>query len=106
MSLPRLIGVIHLPPLAGAPRAGAMSPSEALQQAGLLAVKEAKALAELGFEALIIENFGDVPFYRDRVPPETVASMAIIAAAVRECVNIPVGINILRNDAASAIAVA
>jgi membrane complex biogenesis BtpA family protein len=103
-SLPSLVGVIHLPPLAGAP--GVSDPSQALQQAGLRAVQEAKALAQAGFEGLIIENFGDVPFYKSQVPPETIASMAIIAAAVREAVRIPVGINVLRNDGRAALAIA
>ena len=105
MRLPRLIGVIHLPPLAGAPRAGG-HPSAVLQQAGLRAVAEAQLLARAGFDGLIVENFGDAPFYKNCVPPETVASLAIIAAAVREAVRIPIGINVLRNDPRAALAIA
>lgn len=108
MKIPKLIGVIHLPPLAGSPRSTAQGelPTHSLQRAGLWAVKEAKLLAQAGFEAVMIENFGDTPFYKTAVPPETLASMAVIAAAVRETVSIPIGINILRNDARSALAVA
>ncbi len=102
---PSLIGVIHLPALAGAP--GAISPpSQALARAGLQAVQEAKILTQAGFEGLILENFGDIPFYKNSVPPETVASMAIIAAAVREVTKLPIGINVLRNDGRAALAIA
>ncbi|MEK7690963.1 MAG: BtpA/SgcQ family protein [Bdellovibrionota bacterium] len=104
---PRLIGVIHLGPLPGAPGVKNRDPAIQLDQVGTLAVREAQVLVRAGFEGLIIENFGDEPFYASRVPPETVAAMSIIAATVRETARgIPVGVNILRNDAASALAVA
>jgi membrane complex biogenesis BtpA family protein len=106
MKLPRLVGVIHLPPLAGAPCSQHYSPSELLQRAGYQAVQEAQLFAQAGFDGVILENFGDAPFYPTQVPPETVASMGIIAAAVREAVSIQVGINVLRNDARSALAIA
>jgi membrane complex biogenesis BtpA family protein len=104
--LPSLIGVLHLPALAGAPGAGRLHPAEALRIAGMRAVEEAKALAKAGFGGLILENFGDAPFYRTSVPPETIASLAVIAAAVRESVSIPLGVNVLRNDAKAALAIA
>lgn len=108
LAIPPLIGVIHLPPLAGSPRASreGVSPSQALQRAGLWAVKEARLLSEAGFQGLIVENFGDAPFYKTRCPPETVASLAVIATAVREVSSLPVGINVLRNDARAALAIA
>ena len=106
MSLPSLIGVIHLSSLAGSPGAQKKHPADALQEAGLKAVQEAKILEEAGFDGVILENFGDAPFYKNQVPPETVASVAVIAAAVREAVRFSVGINILRNDARSALAIA
>jgi membrane complex biogenesis BtpA family protein len=77
-----------------------------LARAGERALKEAQDLAKAGFEGLILENFGDVPFFKDRVGPETVASMSILAAAVKDTVRVPVGINILRNAAHDALAVA
>ncbi len=104
--LPRCIGVIHLPPLPGSPGASRFDPASALERAGLLAVTEARALEKAGFEGIIIENFGDAPFYRSEVPPETVVAMSVISAAVREATRLPIGINILRNDARSALAVA
>ena len=104
--LPKLIGVIHLPPLPGSPGASAMHPTEALQRAGIQAVNEAKILMKNGFDGIIIENFGDAPFYKTQVKPETIASFAVIAAAVRETTKLPIGINVLRNDASAALAIA
>ncbi len=106
MKLPRLIGVVHLPPLPGSPGAFQQQPAEALQNAGLRAVREAQLFAKAGYDGIILENFGDTPFYKTQVPPETIASMAIIAAAVRETVEVQIGINVLRNDARSALAIA
>jgi len=103
---PRLIAVIHLPPLPGAPGAFGEDPAAVIQEAGIRAVREAQALEKLGFDALILENFGDTPFYKSSVPPETTAAMSVIASAVRESVRIPLGINVLRNDARAAIAIA
>lgn len=100
-------GVIHLPALPGAPGSHEFAPAEALHRAGMLAVQEAQVLARAGFAGLVLENFGDVPFYRDRVPPETIAAMAVIAGAVREVApRLKLGINVLRNDARAALAIA
>jgi len=70
------------------------------------AVRDAEHLAHAGFDAVLIENFGDVPFYRDAVPPETIASMAVLGDAVRRASGLPLGINVLRNDALAALAIA
>ena len=104
--LPRLIGVIHLPALVGAPGSYGQLPVETLHAAGMLAVKEAQVLEQAGFQGIILENFGDIPFYKDHVPPETIACLSVIAAAVREAVSIPIGLNFLRNDGSAALAVA
>lgn len=69
------------------------------------AAEDARVLVDTGFPALIVENFGDVPFYADDVPPETVAAMTLAVAAVTET-GVPVGVNILRNDALAALGVA
>jgi membrane complex biogenesis BtpA family protein len=69
------------------------------------AAEDATVLTDAGFPALIVENFGDVPFRADQVAPETVAAMTL---AVREVVStgVTVGVNVLRNDALSALGVA
>ncbi|HOX56127.1 MAG TPA: BtpA/SgcQ family protein [Candidatus Paceibacterota bacterium] len=94
-----LIGVVHLRPLPGAPRwQGDM---EAVIR---LAVNDARAYERGGAHALFIENFGDIPFTRGSVAPETIAAMAAAGRAVRQAVKLPVGFNVLRNDARAALA--
>ncbi|MDF1663981.1 MAG: BtpA/SgcQ family protein, partial [Planctomycetota bacterium] len=70
------------------------------------AVTAAKTYQKLGYTGLIIENFGDAPFYPDQVPPETVAAMSIIGHQIRSTIKLPLGINVLRNDAFAALALA
>src|SRR5437899_53938 len=94
----QLIGVIHLRPLPGAPRwAGD------LEKVIKLAVNDARAYERGGADALILENFGDVPFTKGRVGPATIAAMAAAGRAVRAAVKLPLGFNVLRNDARAAL---
>jgi uncharacterized protein len=70
--------------------------------------RDAAALAEGGADAVLVENFGDVPFHPGPVPPETVAALALAVLRVRETVGegLPVGVNVLRNDARSGVGIA
>ena len=63
-------------------------------------------MAQGGVHGLIVENYADVPYVPGSVGPHTVAAMVMAARAVREEVDLPIGINVLRNDPVSAIAVA
>jgi len=94
-----LIGVIHLRALPGAPRWG--GDLEAIIK---LAISDARAYERGGVDALIIENFGDVPFTKGRVDPATIAAMAAAGRAIRGAVSTPLGFNVLRNDARAALA--
>jgi membrane complex biogenesis BtpA family protein len=94
-----LIAVIHLLPLPGSPRWG-----EDLEKIVGAAIDDARACEDGGADAVIIENFGDVPFSKGAVPPETVAAMAVAGAGVRDAVGLPLGFNVLRNDGHSALA--
>jgi membrane complex biogenesis BtpA family protein len=96
-----LIGMVHLPPLPGSPRS-ALSIEGIAQRA----VAEATLLAEAGFHAVIVENYGDAPFHADGVPPVTIAAMAVITERVRRAIGRPVGVNVLRNDARAALGIA
>ena len=97
-----LVGVIHLPALPGSPRSS-LSASECARSAATYA----RALAGAGYDAIIVENFGDVPFFAGRVPSVTVAAMTACALAVREAApDAPLGINVLRNDAEPALSIA
>ncbi len=70
------------------------------------AEREALTLEHGGVSGIIVENFGDAPFRIGRVEPDTVAAMTLAVDRVRRVTSLPVGINMLRNDAASALAVA
>lgn len=97
-----LIGVLHLPPLPGSPRA-----MLGMAQICEDAARDAFLLADLGYDLVMIENFGDAPFFPGRVPSVTVSAMTACAYAVRDRVpKLPLGINVLRNDADSALAIA
>jgi len=97
----RLVGVVHLLPLPGSPRwAGDMN------AVVRRAVKDAAAYEKGGAGALIVENYGDAPFLKADLFPETVAALARCAAAVRDAVDLPLGVNALRNDARAALGVA
>jgi len=101
-SVPTLIGVVHLAPLPGSPRFA--GPFAAVVEA---AARDARVLAEAGFDGVIIENFGDAPFVPDRVANITVAAMTTCALAARAAASgKALGINVLRNDAEAALAVA
>ncbi|GAB3031308.1 BtpA/SgcQ family protein [Natronobiforma cellulositropha] len=96
-----LVGMVHLPPLPGAP--GFDGDRAAISERALA---DAETLAAGGVDAVLVENFGDAPFYPDAVPPHVVADLTALAAAVTDAVDCPVGINVLRNDAAAALSVA
>ncbi len=99
---PALIGVLHLAALPGAPR-----PGPALSDIVTRAVADARALRDGGADGLILENFGDAPFTAGRVDAITVAAMTRVTLAVREAVpDLLVGVNVLRNDAVSALSIA
>jgi membrane complex biogenesis BtpA family protein len=68
------------------------------------AVNDARAYERGGAHALFIENFGDVPFTGGSVAPETIAAMAAAGCAIRDAVKLPIGFNVLRNDARAALA--
>lgn len=93
--------MIHLQPLPGSPRF-----EGSMDRVLGLAVDDAARLREAGFPALMVENFGDAPFYPDSTPPETVAGMTRAVDAIALATGVPIGVNVLRNDAMSAMAIA
>lgn len=98
-----LIGVVHLLALPGAPdyRGGGV---EAIYERAL---SDAHAYAEAGFDGLIVENHGDIPFAKpEDIGPETAAHMAVAADRVRQATGLPLGINVLANAALHAVAIA
>ncbi len=97
---PEVICVIHLPPLPGSP----LSELE-VEEVTELTLSDARAAEEGGADAVIVENYGDVPFPK-RANPETIAVMSVVAREVKKETGIAVGVNVLRNDAVAALAVA
>lgn len=71
------------------------------------AVRDARALVDAGFTRIMIENFGDAPFFRGRAPAVTVSAMTACVVSVREAVpQASLGVNVLRNDGESALEIA
>lgn len=68
--------------------------------------RDAAAWAAGGANALIVENFGDVPFRKDAVGPATIGAMTLVVAAVIAESGLPTGVNVLRNDAEGAVGIA
>jgi membrane complex biogenesis BtpA family protein len=96
-----VLGVVHLLPLPGSPR----------WQGDLQAVidraeQEATALASGGVNGIIVENFFDAPFTKHQVDPAVVSAMSLVVQRLQALVTVPIGINVLRNDGCSALAVA
>ena len=98
---PPVIGVLHLLPLPTSPR----------WQGDLQAVidraeQEATALASGGVHGIIVENFFDAPFTKGSVDPAVVSAMGLVVQRLQTLVTVPIGLNVLRNDARSAMAIA
>lgn len=95
-----VFGMVHLGPLPGAPLFESM---DAVLEAALA---DARAIAKGGCDGLVVENFGDRPFTKGRVEAETVAAMTRAVCEIAREVRLPIGINVLRNDALSALGIA
>jgi membrane complex biogenesis BtpA family protein len=93
--------MVHVPALPGAPR-------WSLEFDSILrfVLRDAVAWRSAGVDALMIENYGDVPFFPDSVPAHVVAYMTVLAREVRARTGLPIGVNVLRNDAVSALSIA
>ncbi|MDX2097222.1 MAG: BtpA/SgcQ family protein [Leptolyngbyaceae cyanobacterium bins.59] len=96
-----ILGVVHLLPLPTSPRWGG-----SLQAVVDRAEQEATALAAGGVDGIIVENFFDAPFSKDQVDAAVISAMTLVVQRLMSMVTIPVGINVLRNDAHSALAIA
>ena len=84
-----IIGVVHLLPLPTSPRWGG-----SLKAVIDRAEQEATALASGGVDGIIVENFFDAPFVKDRVDPAVVSAMSLIVQRLMQMVTLPIGINV------------
>jgi membrane complex biogenesis BtpA family protein len=96
-----VIGVIHLLPLPGSPRWDGQ-----FENVCLRAEQEAAALATGGANGIIVENFFDAPFSKNHVDTATACAMSIVINRIMAICDLPIGVNVLRNDALTAMAVA
>lgn len=96
-----IIGVVHLLPLPTSPRWGG-----SLKAVIDRAEQEATALASGGVNGIIVENFFDAPFTKNQVNPAVVSAMTVVVQRIQNLVTLPVGLNVLRNDGHSAMAIA
>ncbi len=96
-----IIGVVHLLPLPTSARWGG-----SLKAVIERAEQEATALAAGGIDGIIVENFFDAPFTKDQVNPAVISAMTLIVDRLMNLVVVPVGLNLLRNDAKGALAIA
>ena len=96
-----ILGMIHMPALPGAPQN-----DRSMDELVAFALSEARKLESAGLDACIVENVGDVPLFRDKVPPVTVAAMSVLVTEVRRATSMHVGVNILRNAWEEALSIA
>jgi hypothetical protein len=97
-----VVGMVHLSALPGAPGYDPDDRASILEAAR----RDATRLESGGVDALLVENFGDAPFYAEEVPSHVVADLTAAVGAVREVTDLPIGVNVLRNDAEAALSVA
>jgi membrane complex biogenesis BtpA family protein len=96
-----LIGMVHLPPLPGSPGWEGV-----LEDVERKVVSDVDALVAGGVHGLLFENYSDVPFKKDNVGPLTVSAMTRLILGCTKNVEVPFGINVLRNDWESALSIA
>lgn len=96
-----VVGMVHLDALPGAP---SFEGDRASIRETML--RDAQRLEAGGVDALVVENFGDSPFYADDVPKHVVASMTALVRDLAREVDLPIGVNVLRNDAEAALSIA
>ncbi len=96
-----ILGMLHAPPLPGSPRYAGSWP-KVLDHV----LRDAEALVSGGIHGLMLENYGDAPFFPHRVPAHVTANLTALAVAVKSRFDVPLGINVLRNDGQAALAVA
>lgn len=102
MTSPTIWGMIHVPPISGSQNA-----SKSFKEISDFCLQDAKILFENGIKCFFIENFGDAPFPKNKVEPHVIAALTTIINQLKS--HFPtsrIGVNVLRNDALAALAIA
>src|SRR6185503_9691916 len=98
-----VIGMVPCWPLPGAPGYTGYGMDTIIDQA----LRDAHALAEGGVDGLIVENMWDIPFRAGpHIQPESIAAQAVVARAVRQSVDLPLGINLVHNGGVALLGIA
>ncbi len=94
-----LIGMVHLDPLPGSPR---YDDSHDIVGSAL---QDTRALEGGGVDAVLVENYGDKP-YPLKICKETYDAFLKICSEIKDEIELPMGVNVLRNDWKSALRIA
>jgi uncharacterized protein len=98
-----VIGMVHCWPLPGAPGYTGYGVDAVVENA----LRDAEALADGGVDGLIVENMWDVPFRAGPdVQPESIAAHAVVARAVCDAIDLPLGINLVHNGGTALLGIA
>jgi uncharacterized protein len=98
-----VIGMVHCWPLPGAPGYTGYGVQTIIDNA----LRDAEALAEGGCDGVIVENMWDIPFRAGpNIAPESIATQAVVARAVKQAVDLPLGINLVHNGGVALLAIA
>ncbi len=96
-----IIAMIHVDALPGTP-----NNHLTIKQIVDKATREATIYRQCGIDALAIENMHDVPYLKRKLGAEITAAMTVVGYEVKNCVELPVGIQILAGANIEALAVA
>ncbi len=97
----KLIGMVHLPALPGSPAWD----GTAIEDIAEMALADVLVLERSGFDGAMVQNSLDRPT-RMNVDQLTVALMSAILARVRLATTVTLGVNVVKNDGAAAVAIA
>ena len=97
-----LIGMVHLKALPGS----VLDLGYGLDDTVNFALEDVRALESGGAAAVMIENFFDIPFASGTVARHTIIAMSLAVAEIRKVTLLPIGVNVLRNDAIGALSIA
>ncbi len=102
LNLKPAIGMIHLPSFESS-----LSPDFDFNESFRKSIADALTLKQAGFDALLIENFHDIPYTKTRISDAKFLIMSKIVNKIIESVpDIAVGVNILRNACLQALTIA
>lgn len=96
-----VIGMVQLPPLAGGSGYRGGGFADVMEAA----LSEASVLAENGVDSLMVQNLGDIPVDMHATGVQ-IAWMTAVTAELRRRYKLPVGLNLLENDAEAMFAIA